>query len=88
MIDPGWPLPDCGRFDYLVEYFAELRLDFGFQDLKAWSDLTGTELEPWEVGILIDCSATYRGSVIHFRAKKFDTRPPYDGRSEIGRAHV
>lgn len=74
-----WPLPDVGAFSYLVDWFAELRLTYGYQEIKAWSDLTGTVLEPWEVKELIGLTSVYNRSVIEYRAKKYNLHPPYDG---------
>ena len=76
-----WPLPDCEPFNYIVEWFLALRLDFGYQDIKAWSDLHQIDLESWEVDQLISMTGDYMQSTIKYRAPEFDIHPPYDGRS-------
>ena len=81
-----WPLPDCGAFSYLAEWYSELRLDFGYTDIKAWADVTGTMLEPWESITLIAMASVYRSGVIKYRDKRYNLRPPYDGRTEEQKA--
>lgn len=72
-----WPLPDCGAFSYLVEWFIELRYNFGYVDVKAWADLVGVNPEPWEVNLLMGMSSTYNNGVIEYRKKGYDVKPPY-----------
>ena len=75
----AWPLPDVGAFSYLAEWFIELKLSFGYTDLKAWADLMGAQPEPWEVTELLAMASAYAHATTEYRAKKYDTRPPYDG---------
>lgn len=77
--EPEWPLPDCGAFSYLASWFVELRLTFGYTDMRAWSELTGVEPNPIEVDLLMIMSATYSNSVVKYKPKRYDMYPPYDG---------
>jgi len=77
----AFPLPPCEPFDYVVEWFTELRITFGYSDLDAWARLTGQTLEPWEVALLMDMTNTYSSAVSKYRAKAYNLRPPYDGRT-------
>lgn len=77
--EPQWPLPDCGALSYLVGWFVELQLDYGYLEIKAWSDLMGVEPNPKEVELLMLMTNIYKNSVIKFRAKGYNMRPPFDG---------
>lgn len=69
--DPSPPLPD--QIAYLWFWFLEILggLDSGgmgvatvsWSNLKAWVDLTGNELEPWEISAVIRMG-TLRASII------------------------
>lgn len=76
--EPEWPLPDVGAFYYIANWFIELRLDYGYLELKAWSDLTGVEPTPKEVELLIMMTGTYQNSVIKYRSERYNSRPPFD----------
>ena len=77
--EPEWPLPECGAFQYVVQWFIELRLNFGYTDIKAWSDLTGSIPNPVEVELLMSMTSVYSSSANKYRAKKYNMHPPYDG---------
>lgn len=81
MSSENYPLPETNEFEYLASYFVELRLTFGYTDIRAWSDLTGVALDPWEVELLVSMSSVYRTGTSKYRAKTYDISPPYDGRT-------
>ena len=81
MVKEDWPMPDV-ELGYLVGWFAELRLTFGYQDIVAWSNLTGNIPNPIEVALLISMSAIYSNSLIKYRSKEHNLTPPYDGRTQ------
>lgn len=80
-IDPEIPYIEAA---YLVEYLNEIgptmpdgALTFG--ELRSWQDMTGIELQPWEVRLLRRLSIEYGNESI--RAKNPDCQPPYGGLS-------
>ena len=77
-----WPLPDCGKFNYLAYWFGELRLSFSFSDIESWSNLTGSMPSPNEVDLLISMSSAYRNALAEYRSKDHNLIPPIDCRTE------
>jgi hypothetical protein len=86
--EPDWPLPDCGAFSYIVEWFLELQMDFSYQEVRAWSDLMSQPVEPWEINALMMMSNTYRSGLFTYRKDSFNLYPPYDGRTDEQRGKM
>jgi hypothetical protein len=76
-----WPLPDCEAWAYIVAWFCELRLQFGFQDIESWMNITGSQPNPNEIELLISMSGAYSNALIEYRGKDHNLIPPYDGRT-------
>ena len=76
-----YPLPYCYPFDYFTEWFNELRMSYNYSELDAWSKLTGTELTPFEVKIMMAMTTIYRSSLSKYKSSDWNNRPPHDGRS-------
>jgi hypothetical protein len=52
-------LPDAGPLEYLYDYIVEAGLLTTWQEIKAWSELTGTHLEAWEAITMHAISIAY-----------------------------
>lgn len=76
-----WPLPDLEEANYITRWFCDLGLSFGYVDIESWSRLTGDEPTPNEVELLVMMTNIYQNGLIKFRAKGYNSRPPYDGRT-------
>jgi hypothetical protein len=51
--------PDAGPLEYLYDYIVEAGLLTTWQEIKAWSELTGTQLEAWEAITMHAISIAY-----------------------------
>ena len=77
----SWPLPDCDKFNYLVSWFCELRLSFGFIDVQAWIELTGSKPNPIEIDLLMSMTRIYSNSMHEYHDKSHNLTPPIDCRT-------
>jgi len=77
MASEDWPLPDCGDYNYIAHWFVELKLAFDYSQIKDWSQLTGVDVEHWEVQLLSMMSSSYSSGVNRYRAKQYNLHPPY-----------
>lgn len=77
-----WPLPEVDRLGYVVNWFFDLRLDFGFQDIESWMNITGNNPNPEEIDLLMLMTGVYRNSTMTYRSKEHDLIPPFDGRTQ------
>ena len=76
-----YPLPYCYPFNYLAEWFNELRMSYSYVDLDAWSKFTNTDISPVETRILMAMTTTYRGAMSKYKSKDWNNAPPHDGRT-------
>lgn len=83
-----WPIPPCDEFQYIANWFCELRYRYDYQELKAWIDTTGTEPNPNEIELLMGMANSYGIAAIEFRSKDHDLIPPYDGRTQEDRDNM
>jgi hypothetical protein len=77
------PLPDCPS-EQLVKWLFEIGpvmssgmgpMPITWSELKAWQELTGTELEPWEARTLVALSREFAGEAV--AAAKIDCPAPF-----------
>jgi len=79
---PDFLLKDL-EFTYLLEHFYELgwckqsgdaTVPMDWVDIKAWSDVTETNIDAWESVTLVEMSSAYVSW--HYKAKDMDCPPP------------
>ena len=83
--DPRLKLPDHEKGGYLLDVFSELGFarqgpePVNYQEIKAYCELTDTELTPWEVETVRMLSDAYVVQLL--RSKESNAPAPYDERS-------
>jgi hypothetical protein len=51
--------PEIGPLGYIWEYISEAGLLTSWQEIRAWSELTGSYLETWEAALIWKISTAY-----------------------------
>jgi len=51
--------PEVGPLGYIWEFISEAGLLTSWQEIKAWSELTGNYLETWEASLIWKTSTAY-----------------------------
>jgi hypothetical protein len=75
--------PDIEGFEYIIEYLEDLGFydkegnGLNFQEIQAWSNLTGVELSAWEATTLKHLSAEFSSQM---RKTDKDEPTPYKKR--------
>ena len=77
---PGLERPPLDAADHLIEHLFDIGPVSGdspisYQDIKAWSDITGHVLDGWEASTLRQMSSAYLAE--YHAASEPNRQPPY-----------
>jgi hypothetical protein len=77
-------LPEPGELAYLYGYLCESGPLATWGEIKAWAELNGIELEPWEARTLWEISCAYLEQIELSREP--NCLPPWKDEAQAGRA--